>query len=172
MCGVIFGLKCSRITTNNLNWMIQIPHRPNMIERRMMKHNLNSINLEGSETGSVSVSSGAFTNYSLAYHNAVNSAPATGSPKNYNLAAASNSILNSGSNLLDIVQITDIHVDPYYVPGSSAECGEPLCCRATSGPVKGPGKSAGVWGDYVSDLEVRRSIVEFQRLTDPLKLRV
>lgn len=152
MCGVIFGLKCSRITTNNLNWIIQIPHRPNMIERRMMKHNLNSINLEASESGSVSSGTPFNANYTL-YHTPAGQ-PATGSsPKNYNLAAASNSnLLSSANSLLDVVQITDIHVDPYYVPGSSAECGEPLCCRATSGPVKGPGKSAGVWGDYVSGL--------------------
>lgn len=142
MCGVIFGLKCSRITTNNLNWMISIPHRPNMIERRMMKqHNLNSINLDGSESGSVS-------NYTLYHHQNTNQAS---NPKNYNLVSStstSNSV--NAANLLDIVQITDIHVDPYYVPGSSAECGEPLCCRATSGPAKGASKIAGVWGDYVS----------------------
>ena len=114
MCGVIFGLKCSRITTNNLNWMIAIPHRPNMIERRMMKQH--NFNLEGSESGSMS--NDAFTNYT-AYHSGRSQAS---NSKNYNLAAASTNSINTGS-LLDIVQITDIHVDPYYVPGSSAECG-------------------------------------------------
>ena len=94
------------------------------------QNNLNSINLEENAVGSMSSSSNnAFTNYTV-YHQ--------------------NNHINS-ANLLDIVQITDIHVDPYYVPGSSAECGEPLCCRATSGPVKGPGKAAGVWGDYVRE---------------------
>lgn len=82
--------------------MISIPHRPNMIERRMMKqHNLNTINLDGSESGSIANS---FTNYSF-YNQASNS-------KNYNLATG-NTI--STSNLLDIVQITDIHVSAFLI---------------------------------------------------------
>lgn len=48
------------------------------------------------------------------------------------------------------VHITDIHIDPYYEPGSLNDCQEPLCCRATSGPVAVNDKrrQAGRWGDY------------------------
>lgn len=48
------------------------------------------------------------------------------------------------------VHITDIHVDPFYEPGSLNDCNEPLCCRATSGPVPAGDKrrQAGKWGDY------------------------
>lgn len=46
------------------------------------------------------------------------------------------------------VQVTDIHVDPYYKPGSDASCGEPLCCRSTNGQAKNKDRSAGTWGDY------------------------
>lgn len=49
---------------------------------------------------------------------------------------------------LKIVQITDIHIDPYYTPGMNADCGEPLCCRPGDGLADSPGKAAGYWGDY------------------------
>ncbi|KAL0851184.1 hypothetical protein ABMA28_007036 [Loxostege sticticalis] len=47
-----------------------------------------------------------------------------------------------------VLQISDTHFDPYYAEGSNAECNEPLCCRASSGPVKSPSSGAGRWGDY------------------------
>lgn len=34
------------------------------------------------------------------------------------------------------------------VTGANAECNEPLCCRASSGPAMTPGGGAGRWGDY------------------------
>lgn len=56
------------------------------------------------------------------------------------------------------VHITDIHIDPYYEAGSLNECHEPLCCRATSGPValNDKRRQAGRWGDYGNcDVPVR-----------------
>lgn len=47
-----------------------------------------------------------------------------------------------------VVQVTDLHVDPYYTPGMNADCGEPLCCRTSDGTATIPGKAAGIWGDY------------------------
>ncbi|XP_050666343.1 sphingomyelin phosphodiesterase isoform X2 [Leptidea sinapis] len=47
-----------------------------------------------------------------------------------------------------VLQISDTHFDPYYAEGSNAECNEPLCCRASSGPAVNPGGGAGRWGDY------------------------
>ena len=47
-----------------------------------------------------------------------------------------------------VVQVTDLHVDPYYTPGANADCGEPLCCRGAAGIATSPEKAAGVWGDY------------------------
>ncbi|XP_058792039.1 sphingomyelin phosphodiesterase-like [Phymastichus coffea] len=49
---------------------------------------------------------------------------------------------------LKVLQITDIHYDPHYLEGANAECGEPLCCRATSGVPLSPTHAAGKWGDY------------------------
>lgn len=49
---------------------------------------------------------------------------------------------------LKVLQITDIHYDPHYLEGSNAECGEPLCCRITSGRPLSHSAAAGKWGDY------------------------
>ncbi|KAF4525724.1 hypothetical protein B566_EDAN011902 [Ephemera danica] len=49
---------------------------------------------------------------------------------------------------MQVLHITDVHVDPTYTPGSNAMCQEPTCCRRdTPGPVA-PGAAAGYWGDY------------------------
>jgi hypothetical protein len=57
---------------------------------------------------------------------------------------------NGAEQRSSFVHITDIHIDPYYEAGSLNECNEPLCCRATSGPVAAQDKrrQAGRWGDY------------------------
>ena len=52
----------------------------------------------------------------------------------------------SGKNL-KIVHISDLHVDPQYLPGAEAICDKPLCCRADSTtpgqPVKLPASEFG-----------------------------
>ncbi|XP_037078854.1 sphingomyelin phosphodiesterase-like [Pollicipes pollicipes] len=47
-----------------------------------------------------------------------------------------------------VLHISDTHFDPYYKEGTNADCGEPLCCRVTSGYPKRKGGAAGFWGDY------------------------
>jgi sphingomyelin phosphodiesterase len=49
---------------------------------------------------------------------------------------------------LKVLHLSDNHYDPYYLEGSNAECGEPLCCRATDGAPAQPSAAAGMWGDY------------------------
>lgn len=49
---------------------------------------------------------------------------------------------------LHILHITDIHHDPLYLPGSLAECEEPLCCQRYTDKVTNSSKGAGYWGDY------------------------
>ena len=34
-----------------------------------------------------------------------------------------------------MLHLADIHYDPEYLAGSNAVCGDPLCCRASSGDV-------------------------------------
>ncbi|CAH1801877.1 unnamed protein product [Owenia fusiformis] len=52
-----------------------------------------------------------------------------------------------GSPMLRILHISDIHVDPLYMEGSDAECGEPLCCRSNDNPAPTEARKAGKWGD-------------------------
>ncbi|CAJ0567409.1 unnamed protein product, partial [Mesorhabditis spiculigera] len=61
----------------------------------------------------------------------------------------------AGKPKLNVLHLTDIHVDMYYEEGSEADCGEPLCCRGDKNPVevgasattKAPIKHpAGYWG--------------------------
>lgn len=54
----------------------------------------------------------------------------------------------AGMPTLKVLHLSDTHFDPEYQEGSNADCNEPLCCRANSGPVKSPNHRAGYWGDY------------------------
>ncbi|XP_011305839.1 sphingomyelin phosphodiesterase [Fopius arisanus] len=49
---------------------------------------------------------------------------------------------------LKVLHISDTHYDPLYEEGANADCGDPLCCRASSGRPASPGAGAGKWGDY------------------------
>ncbi|CAF1463162.1 unnamed protein product [Adineta ricciae] len=52
----------------------------------------------------------------------------------------------SGSPKLNILHLSDTHVDFAYKPGSQADCSQPLCCRQGQ---PAPGHAgAGFWGDY------------------------
>ncbi|XP_037777507.1 sphingomyelin phosphodiesterase-like [Penaeus monodon] len=54
-----------------------------------------------------------------------------------------------GSPVMKILHLADTHFDPFYKPGSNAECGEKyFCCREESGVVETPEAAAGYWGDY------------------------
>jgi sphingomyelin phosphodiesterase len=69
----------------------------------------------------------------------------------------------ANSPVFRILQLSDLHVDFEYQPGSIAECGQPLCCRnaSTLGSTqkqkhpflrghaqKNRSQLAGYWGDY------------------------
>ncbi|KAF2361415.1 Calcineurin-like phosphoesterase domain ApaH type [Trinorchestia longiramus] len=55
------------------------------------------------------------------------------------------------SPTLKVLHLADTHYDPYYLPGSNANCDEKIfCCRAESGAVAAPEDAAGFWGDYRS----------------------
>ncbi|XP_046447290.1 sphingomyelin phosphodiesterase-like [Daphnia pulex] len=49
---------------------------------------------------------------------------------------------------IKVLHLADPHWDPEYMEGSNANCGNPLCCRASSGPITKNEDSAGYWGDY------------------------
>ncbi|KAI4462522.1 sphingomyelin phosphodiesterase [Holotrichia oblita] len=48
---------------------------------------------------------------------------------------------------LQALLLTDFHYDPYYEPGSWANCNLPVCCTVNTVPVN-PEDAAGFWGDY------------------------
>lgn len=49
-----------------------------------------------------------------------------------------------------MLHLSDTHYDPYYVEGSNADCGEPVCCRGDVSENVPFEKQAGRWGDYRS----------------------
>ncbi|KAL1496920.1 hypothetical protein ABEB36_007972 [Hypothenemus hampei] len=55
-------------------------------------------------------------------------------------------IANDDTEFVQILQLTDVHVDPLYAPGSNSQCSEPLCCE--SGIPDDIDKAAGYWADY------------------------
>ena len=53
---------------------------------------------------------------------------------------------------LKVLQITDVHLDLSYLPGSPVDCGLPCCCLAETGLAEEGQTAAGFWGDYNCDL--------------------
>lgn len=51
-------------------------------------------------------------------------------------------------NIINIIQITDIHYDRNYEPFGNAYCKEPTCCRKGQNDTNTSNKVAGYWGDY------------------------
>ncbi|KAK7063315.1 Sphingomyelin phosphodiesterase [Halocaridina rubra] len=49
---------------------------------------------------------------------------------------------------LKVLHLADTHLDPFYLPGSNADCHNHLCCRADSGVPEFPEAGAWFWGDY------------------------
>ncbi|KAL1923878.1 uncharacterized protein VTP21DRAFT_6913 [Calcarisporiella thermophila] len=56
---------------------------------------------------------------------------------------------NSGKTL-NVLHLSDWHVDSHYKPGSDAVCDRPTCCRSDSGS-NPPKRPASIWGDYSCD---------------------
>lgn len=49
---------------------------------------------------------------------------------------------------VSFIQITDVHIDAHYMPGTNSDCKEPLCCHFEDGIPVDPSKASGIWGDY------------------------
>ncbi|KAG0067493.1 hypothetical protein BGZ89_006009 [Linnemannia elongata] len=69
-------------------------------------------------------------------------------PTNITVKAAS-------GNRVDVLHISDWHVDDQYVVGSNAACNKPLCCRKYADSPLVPGRAASSWGDYNCDAPVK-----------------
>lgn len=55
------------------------------------------------------------------------------------------------NRLIDILQVTDIHVDPKYQVGRINDCIEPTCCRTDQAFGNTTATRAGAWGAYECD---------------------
>ncbi|XP_044758085.1 sphingomyelin phosphodiesterase-like [Coccinella septempunctata] len=75
-------------------------------------------------------------------------------------SADSVKLQKSNGNLLNIVQITDVHYDPLYKAGTNAKCDMPLCCEERNGIPTDHQNAAGTFGDYrVCDMS-KNSLVD------------
>ncbi|KAG0297112.1 hypothetical protein BGZ96_007663 [Linnemannia gamsii] len=61
-------------------------------------------------------------------------------------------------NTIDILHLSDWHVDDKYVTGSEAECNRPLCCRKYADSPLTPKRKASSWGDYKCDSPVKLGV--------------
>ncbi|KAF9352129.1 hypothetical protein BGX26_010003 [Mortierella sp. AD094] len=56
---------------------------------------------------------------------------------------------------VDVLHLSDWHVDEEYVPGAEAACNRPLCCRKYDNSPLTPTRAASSWGDYNCDSPVK-----------------
>ncbi|KAF9372833.1 Sphingomyelin phosphodiesterase, partial [Mortierella sp. AD011] len=56
---------------------------------------------------------------------------------------------------VDVLHLSDWHVDEHYVAGSEAACSYPTCCRRYSDSSTTVNRSASSWGDYNCDSPVK-----------------
>ncbi|KAF9362054.1 Sphingomyelin phosphodiesterase [Mortierella sp. NVP85] len=56
---------------------------------------------------------------------------------------------------VDVLHLSDWHVDELYTPGSEGDCGRPTCCRKYSDSPATPKRAAASWGDYGCDTPVK-----------------
>ncbi|KAF9116533.1 hypothetical protein BGX27_001827 [Mortierella sp. AM989] len=57
---------------------------------------------------------------------------------------------HSGSQV-DVLHLSDWHLDNEYVAGSEGDCNRPLCCRKYADSPLTPKRKASTWGDYKCD---------------------
>ncbi|KAF9144248.1 hypothetical protein BGX30_013426 [Mortierella sp. GBA39] len=61
----------------------------------------------------------------------------------------------SSGKLIDVLHLSDWHVDAGYIPGSEADCDQPMCCRKFSNSPAVPKRKASTWGDYHCDVPIK-----------------
>ncbi|KAF8966380.1 hypothetical protein BGZ46_000371 [Entomortierella lignicola] len=58
-------------------------------------------------------------------------------------------------NQVDVLHLSDWHVDELYAPGTEAACNSPLCCRVSTQTSTNITRAASSWGDYNCDSPVK-----------------
>ncbi|KAG0213344.1 hypothetical protein BGX28_004682 [Mortierella sp. GBA30] len=56
---------------------------------------------------------------------------------------------------IDVLHMSDWHVDELYVAGAEASCNKPTCCRKYADSPTKPSRAASSWGDYKCDSPVK-----------------
>ncbi|CAO3568458.1 unnamed protein product [Mortierella alpina] len=56
---------------------------------------------------------------------------------------------------IDVLHLSDWHVDNEYVVGSEGDCNRPLCCRKYADSPLTPKRKASTWGDYKCDSPIK-----------------
>lgn len=72
----------------------------------------------------------------------------------------SNELNGEQEKNLKVLQISDIHMDLEYIPGGIVNCGEPLCCRASSTKKNDDNTTAGYWGEPRGECDAPTHLVE------------
>ncbi|KAG0362703.1 Metallo-dependent phosphatase-like protein [Gamsiella multidivaricata] len=64
---------------------------------------------------------------------------------------------------IDVLHLSDWHVDDQYTPGSEGACNKPLCCRKYADSPVTPTLAASTWGEYNCDSPVKlgEDLLEF-----------
>mmetsp|Transcript_17378 Transcript_17378/g.51931 ORF Transcript_17378/g.51931 Transcript_17378/m.51931 type:complete len:580 (+) Transcript_17378:28-1767(+) len=99
---------------------------------------------------------------SLCAYASLCSTPWTPPPRNWTVPVPGNkpplpppSVPSSSWARMLFAHFTDLHYDPEYRAGLSAECGQPLCCRPPAAVATEPSEAAGYWGDPRCDTPLR-----------------
>ncbi|KAG0316899.1 hypothetical protein BGZ99_006621 [Dissophora globulifera] len=71
-------------------------------------------------------------------------------PKPANAVAPAHS-----GNQIDVLHLSDWHVDDHYVVGSEGDCNRPMCCRNYADSPLTPKRAASTWGDYKCDSPIK-----------------
>ncbi|KAG0251723.1 hypothetical protein BG011_007420, partial [Mortierella polycephala] len=61
-------------------------------------------------------------------------------------------------NLIDVLHLSDWHVDNEYVVGAEGDCNRPLCCRKYADSPLNPKRPASTWGDYKCDSPIKLGV--------------
>ncbi|KAG0042518.1 hypothetical protein BGZ83_000362 [Gryganskiella cystojenkinii] len=63
-------------------------------------------------------------------------------------------VTHSGQTV-DVLHLSDWHVDTEYVAGSEGDCNRPLCCRKYADSPLTPKRKASTWGDFKCDSPIK-----------------
>ncbi|KAI9253659.1 Metallo-dependent phosphatase-like protein [Helicostylum pulchrum] len=75
----------------------------------------------------------------------------------------------SRGKTMTVLQLSDWHIDPDYIPGSEVICDKPICCRPAYTDYTNITKQASIWGEYSCDtpLTLIQSLLDYIPKVEP-----